>query len=96
MAGCASAFGREEILEVAHGQRLRKIVALSQLHAHLPECFNLESRELHKLTPLPLNLSTDERASWSLSPENNTIALAADGVNGGLWTIDLGELAACE
>jgi hypothetical protein len=63
--------------------------------AHLA-CFNLESRELHKLTPLPLNLSTDERAEWVLSPENNTIALAADGVNGGLWTIDLGELDACE
>lgn len=59
-------------------------------------CFNMTTQALHELSPLPLNLATDERAWWFLSPENNTIALAADGVHGGLWLIDLAELPSCE
>lgn len=59
-------------------------------------CFNYTTKELHELTMLPLKLASDERAWWWLSPDNNTIALAADGVNGGLWLIDLGKLPACE
>ena len=47
-------------------------------------------------SPLPLTITTEDRATWTLSPENNTIALAADGVNGGLWLIDLGALPSCE
>lgn len=52
-------------------------------------CFNLQSRELHDLSPLPLKLADDERARWWLSPDETRIALAADGVNGGLWLIEL-------
>jgi hypothetical protein len=59
-------------------------------------CFNMQTDTLHDLAPLPLRLTTDERASWSLSPENNTIVLAAGGVNGGLWLIDLNDLDSCE
>lgn len=58
-------------------------------------CYNLGDAELHDLTPLPLQLGTDERAVWSLSPEANTIALAADGINGGLWLIDLNTVGDC-
>lgn len=60
------------------------------------QCFNLQARSLHDLSALPLNLATDERAWWWLSPENNTIALAANGVNGGLWLIDLNAVRSCE
>jgi hypothetical protein len=59
-------------------------------------CFNQKTAELHDLSPLPLTITTEDRATWTLSPENNTIALAADGVNGGLWLIDLGSLPSCE
>ncbi|MBZ0287457.1 MAG: FxLYD domain-containing protein [Anaerolineae bacterium] len=59
-------------------------------------CFNMVTRELHDLSPLPLTITTEDRATWVLSPENNTIALAADGVNGGLWLIDLAALPSCE
>ncbi|MBI5668709.1 MAG: hypothetical protein HZC41_11940 [Chloroflexi bacterium] len=52
-------------------------------------CFNLQTRALHELMPLPLQLADDERARWWLSPDNARIALAANGVNGGLWLIEL-------
>lgn len=55
-------------------------------------CFDLQTRELHDLAPLPLQLANDERARWWLSPDNARIALAADGVNGGLWLIELDAL----
>lgn len=59
------------------------------------QCFNRDEGELYDLAPLPLKLSNDERAWWWLSPDNAQIALAADGVNGGLWLIDLSALPAC-
>lgn len=52
-------------------------------------CFNLQTRQLHDLSPLPLRLANDERARWWLSPDGQHIALAADGVNGGLWLVEL-------
>lgn len=55
-------------------------------------CFNLQTRELHDLAPLPLQLANDERARWWLSPDSSRIALAANGVNGGLWLIELDAL----
>lgn len=58
-------------------------------------CFNREESDLHDLAPLPINITEDERAQWWLSPDNQSIALAANGVNGGLWWIDLGALPAC-
>lgn len=60
------------------------------------QCYNREQDELYDLTPLPLNLADDERAWWWMSPDETQIALAADGVNGGLWLIDLTALPACE
>ncbi len=59
-------------------------------------CFNVQSSTLHDLSPLPLQLTTDERAWWALSPDSSTIALAANGLHGGLWTIDLNSLGECE
>ncbi|MCC6805496.1 MAG: hypothetical protein IT319_21630 [Anaerolineae bacterium] len=59
------------------------------------QCFNRDEGQLHNLAPLPLNLADDERAWWWISPGNSQIALAADGVNGGLWLIDLTALPDC-
>lgn len=60
------------------------------------QCFNRASRQLHDLTPLPLRLETDDRAWMWFSPQANQIALAANGVFGGLWLIDLAALPACD
>lgn len=59
-------------------------------------CYNVQSKKTTDLTTLPLQLTTDERAWWFLSPDHNTIALAADGIQGGLWLIDLNATKACE
>jgi hypothetical protein len=59
------------------------------------QCFTLADREPRDLTALPLRLATDERARWWLSPDARTIALAATGLNGGLWLIDLTAFPAC-
>lgn len=60
------------------------------------QCYNPDSKQLHDYTALPLNLATDERGWLWLSPDNQTLALAATGINGGLWTIDLSEFVVCE
>ncbi len=44
------------------------------------QCFNRDDGVLHDLAPLPLDLGDGERAWWWLSPDDNTIALAANGV----------------
>lgn len=62
--------------------------------AHL-QCYNRADNTLHDLAPLPLNLADDERAWWWLSPDNTRLALAADGVSGGLWLINLTALPGC-
>ena len=62
--------------------------------AHL-QCFNRDEDKLYDLTPLPISLADDERAWWWLSPDNSKIALAANGVNGGLWLIDLTAMPDC-
>ncbi|MBL8155206.1 MAG: hypothetical protein JNM70_13565 [Anaerolineae bacterium] len=59
-------------------------------------CFNRQTETLRDLAALPLRLASDERAWWFLSPEGSRIALAANGLNGGLWLIDLAALPACE
>jgi hypothetical protein len=51
--------------------------------------------ELIDLAPMPFNLADDERAWSFLAPDQRTIALAANGLNGGLWLIDLEALPDC-
>lgn len=59
------------------------------------QCFDTAAQTLHDLTVLPLELTPDSRAwSW-LSPDGETLALAANGVDGGLWTVDLTEFEDC-
>lgn len=59
------------------------------------QCFDLESRTLHDLSPLPLNLTDDDRAWMWLSPDGNTLALASNGLNGGLWLVGVASLGGC-
>jgi hypothetical protein len=59
------------------------------------QCFNLTTRQLRDLSPLPLQLATDERAWWWLSPDNQRIALAANGLHSGLWMIELSAFDSC-
>lgn len=59
-------------------------------------CYNVQTKATHDLTTLPLQLTDDEQAWWWLSPNHNTIALAAEGIHGGLWLINLNATKACE
>ncbi len=59
------------------------------------QCYNPDSQTLHDLSPLPLQLAPDARSRMALSPDFTTLALAANGVNGGLWLIDLQRFAFC-
>ena len=59
-------------------------------------CYNVQTKAARDLTTLPLQLTSDEHAWWWLSPDYNTIALAAEGIHGGLWLIDLNATRACE
>lgn len=59
------------------------------------QCYNPDSLQLHDYTALPLNLATDERGWMWLSPDNQTLALAANGENGGLWLVDLTRFPPC-
>lgn len=59
------------------------------------QCYNPDSQQLHDYTALPLNLATDERAWMWLSPDNQTMALAANGLHSGLWLIDLTRFPPC-
>lgn len=60
------------------------------------QCFHYESKTLTTLAPLPLQLTTSERAGAWISPDGQTLALAAMGSHSGLWLIDLAALPACE
>ncbi|MFW5748389.1 MAG: hypothetical protein ACOCYT_02115 [Chloroflexota bacterium] len=59
------------------------------------QCFNMDTDTLTDLTEIPLNLTTDDRAWTWLSPDGTRIALSANGVDGGLWVIDLAALPSC-
>jgi hypothetical protein len=59
------------------------------------QCFNRDESVLNDLAPLPLNLAEGERAQWWLSPDERRIALAANGVNSGLWLIELETIPPC-
>ncbi|MEM6283441.1 MAG: hypothetical protein AAF787_14710 [Chloroflexota bacterium] len=58
-------------------------------------CYDRRESELFELAPLPLRLSTVDRAQMILSPDNMRIALGATGVNGGLWLLELETFDAC-
>lgn len=58
-------------------------------------CYDRREADLFKLAPLPLNIGTEDRAYMQLSPDRTTIALAANGVNSGLWLLDLAEFDHC-
>lgn len=60
------------------------------------QCYSLQNGGPVDLSPLPLSLGLDERADWWLSPDGATLALAANGANGGLWLIDLTTLPGCD
>lgn len=59
------------------------------------EMLDLDTGELSTPLLLPLALTTDDRAWTWLSPDQTTLALAANGQAGGLWLIDLTRLAIC-
>ena len=59
------------------------------------QCFDMQTRALNTLTILPLDLSNEDRAWTFLSPDGATIALAANGIRGGLWLIDLDTFGGC-
>lgn len=59
-------------------------------------CYNRESATLHNLTDLPLRLDSGDRAWMWLSPDAQTLALAANGIFGGLWLADLSAFTACD
>lgn len=58
-------------------------------------CYDRREGALFDLAPLPLELGTEDRAYMRLSPDNATIALGANGMNGGLWLLDLGAFDHC-
>ncbi len=59
------------------------------------QCFHRPSGTLTPLTRLPLRITSDDRAWTWLSPDQGTIALAANGSAGGLWLIALADLGDC-
>ncbi|MBZ0292728.1 MAG: hypothetical protein K8L99_09230 [Anaerolineae bacterium] len=59
------------------------------------QCYNVLTQSLHDLSGLPLALSDSARSWMWLSPDGESIALAANGVSGGLWLIDLTALEDC-
>lgn len=60
------------------------------------QCFHYETKTLTTLTSVPIDLTNSDRAGAWLSRDGETLALAAIGAHGGLWTIDLSALPVCE
>lgn len=59
------------------------------------DCYDTATGEVSPLGVLPLRLTTDYRAWTSLSPDGQTLALAANGQDGGVWTFDLSGFDGC-
>jgi hypothetical protein len=76
------------------GERFAYLVRPVDGQARL-QCLNVDSRALVDMTALPLQLDSDERAFMWLAPDGATLALAANGVEGGLWLIDLNQFDTC-
>jgi hypothetical protein len=60
------------------------------------QCFERGASTLHDLVQLPLNLITPARAWTWLSPDGYTLALSANGTDGGLWLVDLTAFDVCQ
>lgn len=60
------------------------------------QCFDMQTRELHDMTTLPLDLTPESRGWAWLSPEGERLAVAANGVNSGLWLVNLSGFMACQ
>ncbi len=59
------------------------------------QCFERDANTLHTLTRLPIQLDTDERAwSW-IAPDYSQLAISANGIDGGLWLVDLNAFEVC-
>ncbi len=52
------------------------------------QCFSRRSRALTTISALPLRLAREARAWAWLSPDDGKLALAMNGVDGGLWWLD--------
>jgi hypothetical protein len=59
-------------------------------------CYDRREGELYDLIPLPFRLGTEDRAYMRLAPAGDQIALGANGVNGGLWLIDVNAFDVCQ
>ena len=84
----------------AAGDRVEQIYLIRPVEGeNRLQCFyrpeGVEPR-LIDIAPVPIQLATDERAWAFPSPDEREIALAANGVNGGLWLLDLDALPPCE
>ncbi len=55
------------------------------------QCFQRRTRELHTISALPLRLTREARAWAALSPDGSRLALGANGREGGLWWLDVGD-----
>ncbi|MCS7072310.1 MAG: hypothetical protein NZM00_12455, partial [Anaerolinea sp.] len=59
------------------------------------QCFNRDEGVLYDQIPLPFRLTPGHQSQWWIAPDASAIALAADGVGGGLWWIDRTALPPC-
>ena len=53
------------------------------------QCWQRRTRELVTISALPLRLTHESRAWAELSPDGGRLALAANGVDGGVWWLDV-------
>ena len=53
------------------------------------QCFQRSTGDLHTITQLPMRLMRQSRAWAVMSPDGARLALAANGVEGGVWWVDL-------
>lgn len=80
----------------AAGDRVDRVYIAREVDGQpVMQCFNRDEGVLYDLALLPFGLTPGHRAQWYLAPNQRSIALAADGVQGGLWWIDLAALPAC-
>jgi len=59
------------------------------------QCFDSETFALADLVTLPFTLTLDERAWMTLNADGSTLAIHANGTQGGLWLYDLSSAPVC-